>query len=70
MLKVRDKIKVSGISAVIVKIVSDTNIEIIYNDKGYRILDNAILTNGLWKFTEDGVSGRKLKDSEYSDYEI
>lgn len=70
MIKIRDKIKVSNVNAIVVKVFDDNTLKIIYKNNGYRVLDDVKFINGLWKFEQSGVSGRKLENNEYSDYEI
>lgn len=68
MLKIGDKIKISDTNAVVVKVFKDNTAKIIYRDSGYRILDEIVFVDGTYKFEKPGVSGRKLNDSEYSDF--
>ena len=68
MIKRGDKIKISNVNVLVVEVFDDNTAKIIYRDNGYRILDDVVFTNGIWQFELSGVSGRKLKDSEYSDF--
>ncbi|MCC6323351.1 hypothetical protein IT400_01015 [Candidatus Nomurabacteria bacterium] len=70
MIKVGDKIKVSNINVILVYFSDPHHAKVIYKDNGYRIIDDIIFIDGLWKFEIPGVSGKKLKDSEYTDFII
>ncbi len=65
-----DKIKIDNINAAIVYVSGDNSAKIIYIGKGNGgwVSSFAVLDNGVWKFESDADYGRKLKDSEYSEF--